>query len=455
MASIRRRSAWRVIVAGKPELASVHSTQKQAQATAARLAAAGHADVRCSRAPGGSWEVRIRRQGAPALVKTFPRKDLAEEWAAAREGEIVKREFVDYREAERNTLGDLLRRYRTERLAGRDRHDADCVRIARLCEHPLAAIRMSLLKPADVAGYRDERRQVVKGATVKKELELIARVISVARAEWGVQLVQNPASGRLVRRPDPEPGDERDRRLAERHVVMIDGVPEPGQGRAASRRKQAGELYVHDPEAAALLEMPQTEQQALLRACRYPHWYVQRKANVTEATREARERRSAEAPVKARMRGGLRLWAVVSFAIETAMRRGEMVKLRWSHVRLDEGYLELPGAITKNRRPRMVPLTLRARRILATQPRAGELVFDTNVNTVKLAFRRALKRAQCQDLRMHDLRHEGTSRLFERTDLREAEIGWVTGHTDRRMLNRYYNKRPAEFVERFRQSFKK
>lgn len=93
-------------------------------------------------------------------------------------------------------------------------------------------------------------------------------------------------------------------------------------------------------------------------------------------------------------------------------------------------------------------------RILATQPRCGESVFDTNANTVKLAFRRARERVGSVDLRVHDLRHEGTSRLFEKTDLRANEIGHVTGHTDPRMLERYYNKRPGEFVERFRRSFK-
>ena len=97
---------------------------------------------------------------------------------------------------------------------------------------------------------------------------------------------------------------------------------------------------------------------------------------------------------------------------------------------------------------------LRAKRILATQPLQGAEVFATNANTVKLAFRRAMERAQCVGLRLHDLRHEATSSLFERTTLRETEIGSVTGHTDLRMLQRYYNKRPAEFVQRFQESFK-
>lgn len=146
--------------------------------------------------------------------------------------------------------------------------------------------------------------------------------------------------------------------------------------------------------------------------------------------------------------------ALTSFAVETAMRRSEMLELRWSHTHLDAGYLDLPGSITQNRKPRLVPLSLRGLRILASQPQTGETAFDTNVNTVKQGFKRAFKPAGCVDLRLHDPRHEATSRLFERIDLRETEIGYVTGHTDPRMLQRYCNKRPEEFVDRFNRSFK-
>lgn len=136
------------------------------------------------------------------------------------------------------------------------------------------------------------------------------------------------------------------------------------------------------------------------------------------------------------------------------MRRGEIIKLRWKHVHLAEGYIDLPGSITKNGKPRIIPLTTRATRILQTQPQTSDFVFDTNANTYKLALRRAMLRAGCIELRGHDFRHESTSTMFEDTDLRANEIGHITGHTDPRMLERYYNKRPAEFVARFRKSFK-
>ena len=480
MASIRKRSPWRVVVDKDTANAAVFDTLKRAVAAAHALVAQGAVrgfvqDPRkglaigpetalVERVPGGSWEVRIRNRSAPDLVKSFARKSDADEWTAQREGEIAKRQFVDYREADRNTLGDLLARFARDRLEGRPKDDPDAVRTAKLRDHAIGRIRMSVLQSSDIVTYRDERVKVVKGATVKKELELLSRVIAIARAEWGIQMAANPASGRLVKRPAPQDGDVRDRRLAEVHVA-VKGNPPPAsepvlEGSSptppgpASRRVRPDDAYEDDPEITALLAMPHSEQQALLRACRYPAWFTQRKREVTAATLKARQKRKAQAPRKARLLGGCRIWAIVSFAIETAMRRGEMVKLRWKHVHLQQGYLELPASITKNRKPRIVPLTARAMRILATQPRCGESVFDTNANTVKLAFRRARERVGCVDLRVHDLRHEGTSRLFEKTDLRANEIGHVTGHTDPRMLERYYNKRPDEFVGRFRRSFK-
>ena len=480
MASIRKRSPWRVVVDKDTANAAVFDTFKRAVAAAHALVAQGTVlgfvqeprkgqavgpeTALVERVPGGSWEVRIRNRSAPDLVKSFARKSDADEWTAQREGEIAKRQFVDYREADRNTLGDLLARFARDRLQGRPKDDPDAVRTAKLRDHAIARIRMSVLQSSDIVTYRDERVKVVKGATVKKELELLSRVIAIARAEWGIHMAANPASGRLVKRPAPQDGDVRDRRLAEVHVAVkgnpppasdpVGGGAPPTPPGSASRRVRPDDAYEDDPEITALLAMPHSEQQALLRACRYPAWFTQRKREVTAATLKARLKRKAQAPLKARLLGGCRIWAIVSFAIETAMRRGEMVKLRWKHIHLQQGYLELPASITKNRKPRIVPLTTRALRILATQPHCGEFVFDTNANTVKLAFKRARARVGSEDLRVHDLRHEGTSRLFEKTDLRANEIGHVTGHTDPRMLERYYNKRPGEFVERFRSSFK-
>ena len=329
MASIRKRSPWRVVVDKDTANAAVFDTLKRAVAAAHALVAQGAVrgfvqDPRkglaigpetalVERVPGGSWEVRIRNRSAPDLVKSFARKSDADEWTAQREGEIAKRQFVDYREADRNTLGDLLARFARDRLEGRPKDDPDAVRTAKLRDHAIGRIRMSVLQSSDIVTYRDERVKVVKGATVKKELELLSRVIAIARAEWGIHMAANPASGRLVRRPAPQDGDVRDRRLAEVHVAVKANpppAPDPVDGRApptppgpATRRIRPDDAYEDDPEITALLAMPHSEQQALLRACRYPAWFTQRKHEVTAATLKARLKRKAQAPLKARLLG--------------------------------------------------------------------------------------------------------------------------------------------------------
>ena len=56
--------------------------------------------------------------------------------------------------------------------------------------------------------------------------------------------------------------------------------------------------------------------------------------------------------------------------------------------------------------------------------------------------------AKCEDLHFHDLRHEATSRIFERTTLNEIEISKITGHRDPRMLRRYANLRASNLAEK-------
>jgi integrase len=74
-------------------------------------------------------------------------------------------------------------------------------------------------------------------------------------------------------------------------------------------------------------------------------------------------------------------------------------------------------------------------------------IFPYNSSSIGTAFRRACKELGIKNLRFHDLRHEGTSRLFE-AGLALPEVGLITGHKDWKMLKRYLNLRPEEVVRR-------
>lgn len=132
-------------------------------------------------------------------------------------------------------------------------------------------------------------------------------------------------------------------------------------------------------------------------------------------------------------------WMVplVQLALETAMRRGELLALRWEDINLEAQTAFLP--MTKNGSARVVPLSKKATAIIAALPKEGQgHVFPISDMTMHNCFRAACKRAGLTNLRFHDLRHTATSRLAERLP-NVIELASVTGHQTIQMLKRYYH----------------
>jgi len=159
---------------------------------------------------------------------------------------------------------------------------------------------------------------------------------------------------------------------------------------------------------------------------------------------KARKRRLSEQEYRLVLEAadkGLSRWMrpLIEFATETAMRRSELLRLRWSDIDPDLRLAKLED--TKNGEPRKVPLSKRAIEILATLPHADERIFSTTDNAVRLAWPRLLKRAGLTDLRFHDLRHEAISRFFE-LGLSVPEVALISGHKTPSMLFRYTHLRP-------------
>jgi integrase len=132
---------------------------------------------------------------------------------------------------------------------------------------------------------------------------------------------------------------------------------------------------------------------------------------------------------------------LIILAIETAMRRGELLDLRWQYLDLKLCTAHLP--LTKNGDSRDVPLSRRAVQTLE-QLRAGsvthEQVFPMSENALRHAFEHLRVRAGMSDFRFHDLRHEAISRLFEK-GLNIAEVSSISGHREFKMLQRYTHLR--------------
>lgn len=326
------------------------------------------------------WEARVRRDGWPALSRSFNTKADARAWATIIESEITRGVFIDRTEAEKNTLGDLFRRYLTEVSSLKKGHDSERYRLISLQNDPIAKFKAAGLSGKLMAEWRDRRLKEVSGSTTNRDLNLISHVINVARKEWGIH-IENPIS--MIRRP-PE-NKSRQRRLA------------------------AGE------EEKLLAELEQNT-------------------------------RSEQGTFEG---GGSRnpwIRPLVILALETAMRRGELLALRWSDVYLTDRYVRLHD--TKNGESRDVPLSTRAYAQLNSLPRhiSGK-VFPTTADAVKKVFTRAVERADLGDLHFHDLRHEATSRIAEKLD-NVLELSAVTGHKTLSMLKRYYHPHAKDLAKK-------
>jgi integrase len=135
----------------------------------------------------------------------------------------------------------------------------------------------------------------------------------------------------------------------------------------------------------------------------------------------------------------------VLLAIETAMRRGELLNLTWDAVDLESRTANIPH--TKTGYARTIPLTDQALAILEALPRSDCRVLPLTAMALRLAWNRVRERAGMPDLRFHDLRHEAISRFAEMS-LTTVELSVISGHRDPRMLFRYAHLRPADLARK-------
>jgi integrase len=238
--------------------------------------------------------------------------------------------------------------------------------------HPLAKRFLATIQGKDIAEYRDTRLKEVSPNTVRLDLALLSHLFTIAVKEWGMAGLVNP--------------------------VMQIRKPKLPQGR--DRRLLPGEL------------------DRILSA--------------------------SESPI---------LSDLARFAIETAMRRSELAGMSWDRVDLKKRTVTLLN--TKIGEKRLVPLSSEAVRILSSLPRKidGE-VWGMEPDSITQAFNRAVSRARTPsekecvakgtlpdpaflvDLTFHDLRHEATSRFFEK-GLNPMQVAAITGHKTLQMLKRY------------------
>jgi integrase len=132
-----------------------------------------------------------------------------------------------------------------------------------------------------------------------------------------------------------------------------------------------------------------------------------------------------------------RVGAAYRFAIQTAMRAGEIAGLEWRDVEMARRYLRTRGKTPAATRE--VPLSSEALEVLDQMAgvRDGASVFGISTASLDALFRKARAKAGVEDLTFHDSRHEAITRLAKVFDV--LELARIVGHRDLRMLLIYYN----------------
>jgi len=149
--------------------------------------------------------------------------------------------------------------------------------------------------------------------------------------------------------------------------------------------------------------------------------------------KEPRDRRFSDDELNKLIKGNRTLpilRTIIEIALETAMRQGEILRVRAEHIKGNT--LFIPIAKTK---PRTIPLTPKAILLFKN----SELPFKISVSTLGKQFRRLCKFYGIKDAHFHDLRKQSLTNFMLKKKLSVAETMLIAGHSDPRMLLRTYN----------------
>ncbi len=140
------------------------------------------------------WEVRVRRKGHPIQCKTFEIKADAERWARSVEKEMDGGAFISQKEAERTTLKEALERFIPEYIEKNLAHPKpEMLRANAIAKYPFAQKSLVAIRGSDIAAYiREREAQGRSPHTIARDIALISRLYEVARANWGMEGLNNP-----------------------------------------------------------------------------------------------------------------------------------------------------------------------------------------------------------------------------------------------------------------------
>ena len=331
-------------------------------------------------------QIRIHRDGrlAHSEAATFSTRAAARRWADAREDQLKAPGGLRRHQARRSTLRDLITRYVEENGASFGRSKR--MHLESLLGHAISHSPLSDLTSEAFLEHVRDRREHVAPSTAGQDLTYIRVVLEHAALAWGM---------------DVDLGAIDRARLVARKSRLT------GISRSRDRR-------------------PTNEELSRLYA-----WF--------DRPRVGRGART-DIPMS----------DTVAFAVASTRRQGEITRLMWSdldekdHTCLLRDAKSPTGSLGNHR---VFALTREAMAIIQRQPRCTPLIFPYNPQTIGCLFRRACTTLGITDLTFHDLRHEGTSRLFE-AGYQIQEVQQFTLHDQWSTLQRYTQLRPESVAGR-------
>lgn len=308
--------------------------------------------------------------------QTFDRRPAAAAWIARREDELGKPGALERRAGDDPNLADVIDKFLTDisvKPAGRSKAQA----LKRIKEHDIAERRCSKIASHDIVSLAEWLRQGARGrpcspSSVNVYMSHLSAVFAVAKSAWGYPL----------------------------------------------------DKATMDEAALSMAKLGMT-----------------RRSNMRSRRPTLEELDKLMTHFRGRRKGAVPMDRIIAFAIFSTRREGEIVGMEWRD--LDEEHSRVMVRDMKDPQNKIgnnvwCDLPPEALRIVKTTPRIdGEpRVFPYSAWTICTAFADARKLLGIADLRFHDLRHEGISRLFE--------LGWniphvsaVSGHRSWSNLKRY------------------
>jgi integrase len=349
---------------------------------------------------GKGWRAEVcvhKRRDA----RTFDTQTEAAAWAARTETEMRNGTYIDLKAAKKITLADLLHRFQTEvtptRRTARTAR-AECEKIDFLMRQPISSYPVGTITSDDVKRHISERSKTVSDSTINREIAIFRRVINLAISDWGIALPRNVFKG------------------AKQEKLALDGDDENE------------------------IDNDETDNEVFYEG-------RQRIPTATEITNLTRELSACDNRL---------MLPAFQLAIETGLRKSELLGLKWSDVNFKTCELQVRRVAdlnkktmngTKNGTSGKIPLSQTAIDVLKALFRPTVRIFaGLAYDGVSMAWKRAKVRAGVIDLRWHDLRHAAITNAAKAFNGDLFKTKQFSRHKSTAMVIRYVNHRTEELV---------